>query len=389
MENFILIEDSTLREGEQTPGVSFSFEQKKEILFKLAEAGIEYAEVGIPAMGIETIEEIRRLQRYRKIPKLIGWNRGVREDLDKSFESGLSAVHIGLPSSLIHIKDKFKKDENWVIETAQHLVEYAKKSGADFISVSAEDMGRADIEFLKRYSHFLYKSGASRMRLSDTVGCLSPNKTFNIVSRIKEHTPNLDLQMHMHNDLGLSLANSLYGIKAGATQLHVTINGLGDRAGITSLHQAAVILKILENKVTNIKLDRIYELSNMVADYTGLKVAHNEPVIGANVFSHESGIHIEGLLKEGKSFETFDPSIVSRKHEFVIGKHTGSTAIKYVLEENDVYISRDQAKLITPYVRKKCQNKSEDSVMDVNELICLAQEKLKLNTEKKWIDIHT
>jgi homocitrate synthase NifV len=351
-ERKILIEDSTLREGEQTPGVAFSEVQKRTILEKLAEANVEYAEVGIPIMGSTEFKTIKALSEQPNLPKLIGWNRGVKSDLDRTFEAGLDSLHIGLPSSDIHIKNKFKKDYEWVIDTAISLVEYAKSQGAKFISVSAEDMGRANIEFLKKYAKALEQAGATRMRLSDTVGCLTPARTNYIVSTLKQEVTNLKFQLHMHNDLGLALANVLAGLDAGAEQVQVTINGLGDRAGIVSLHQAATAIKLFTEYSTSVKLSDVYNLSKIVEGFTGLGISHNEPVVGELVFSHESGIHVDGILKSKDSFESYPPELVGRSHSFVIGKHTGSHAIQYVLAEQGYEITREDAQRLLPFIRE-------------------------------------
>ncbi|MED4590507.1 LeuA family protein [Priestia flexa] len=350
----ILIEDSTLREGEQTPGVAFSEYQKRNILEHLSKANIKYAEVGIPVMGSVEFKAIKSLSKQPGLPTLIGWNRGIKEDLDKTFEAGLTSLHIGLPSSDVHIKEKFKKDYNWVIETAIELVEYAKQQGAEFISVSAEDMGRANIDFLKQYAKALDQAGASRMRLSDTVGCLTPNKVSSIVKTLKEEVKGLNFQVHMHNDFNLALANVLAGVEAGAKQVHVTVNGLGDRAGITALHQVASAFEALSDYKTDINLKEIFKLSKIVEEYTGLPLSHNEPIVGDMVFTHESGIHVDGMLKVKHSFESFEPELVGREHSFIIGKHTGSSAIQHVLLEQGLDVSRDVAKNLIPLVREYC-----------------------------------
>lgn len=352
----ILIEDSTLREGEQTPGVAFTEYQKRNILEQLSKANIKYAEVGIPVMGSTEFKTIKSLAKLKDLPVLIGWNRGVKEDLDRTLETGLTSLHIGLPSSDIHIKDKFKKDYNWVIETAIELVEYAKSQGATFISVSAEDMGRANIEFLKTYAKALDKAGASRMRLSDTVGCLTPSKVSHIVSTLKNEVKDLNFQVHMHNDFNLGLANVMAGVEAGAKQVHVTVNGLGDRAGITSLHHVAAAFDGLTDFETGINLKEVYKLSKLVEEYTNLSISHNEPIVGELVFTHESGIHIDGMLKVKNSFESFSPEKVGREHSFIIGKHTGSAAIQYKLLEQGINISREEAKLLLPIVRDYCSH---------------------------------
>ncbi|MCR6109544.1 hypothetical protein HXA35_04245 [Bacillus sp. A301a_S52] len=350
---FITIEDTTLREGEQTPGVAFNEKQKRTIVEKLAEANVKFIEVGIPIMGSLEYQTIKNLASDPNVPTLIGWNRGRKEDLDKTLEAGLKALHIGLPSSDIHIKEKFNKSYDWVIETAIELVEYAKKQGAEFISVSAEDMGRANSEFLKRYARALAKVGASRMRLSDTVGCLMPSQVENIVKMLKKEVPEgFDFQVHMHNDFNLALANVLAGVDAGASQVHVTINGLGDRAGLASFHQVIPALESLKGYQTDINMKKIPEISRLVSEYSKLPVAGNEPIVGEHVFTHESGIHVDGMLKVKESFEAFDPEMLGRKHEFVLGKHSGSAAIQYILAQEGLDISRDIAKDIIPAIRE-------------------------------------
>lgn len=348
---YIVIEDTTLREGEQTPGVTFTEHQKRSIVEALAKAGVKYLEVGTPAMGSSEFRTIQTLTSEFSELTLIGWNRGVRADIDQTFEAGLTALHIGLPSSNLHIKEKFGREQNWVIETAAELIEYAKLQGATFISVSAEDMGRADIEFLKRYARTLKTAGATRMRLSDTVGCLSPHKVAKIVATLKQEV-DMDIQLHMHNDLNLGLANVLSGVEAGATQVHVTINGLGDRAGLTPIHQVVVALHLLMDMDTGIDFKELMNLSKLVAEYTNLPIAHNEPIVGKYVFTHESGIHVDGVLKVKESFESFPPELVGRKHEFVLGKHSGTHAIEHIFKKAGTIISREQAKTLLPAIRE-------------------------------------
>lgn len=348
----ILIEDSTLREGEQTPGVAFTETQKRTILEGLSKANVKYAEVGIPAMGSVEFKIIQSLAEDKHLPRLIGWNRGVKSDLEATFEAGLDALHIGLPSSDVHIKDKFNKDYSWVIETAIELIEFAKSQGATFISVSAEDMGRANMEFLKKYVKAVEKAGATRMRLSDTVGCLTPGKVKSIVESLRKEVVDLEFQLHMHNDFNLALANVLSGVEAGAKQVHVTINGLGDRAGIASLHQVVTALEIQTDYSTEVDMKMLYSLSKMIEDFTGLTISHNEPIVGELVFAHESGIHVDGMLKAKNSFEAFAPELVARSNTFIIGKHTGSRAIQHVLQERGLHVSRDQAQQLVPFIRE-------------------------------------
>jgi isopropylmalate/homocitrate/citramalate synthase len=347
----LLVEDTTLREGEQTPGVALNYAQKHAIVEALADAGIRYVEVGTPAMGSSEGRNLRKLREDFPELTLIGWNRGVKADLEETIQAGFKALHVGLPSSDVHIKDKFGKDKGWVLDTAAQLVSFARAQGVTFISISAEDMGRADPAFLRSYVKLMAECGVSRMRLSDTVGCLTPTRVASIVRELRSVAP-LDFQLHMHNDFNLAMANVLAGVEAGATQVHVTINGLGERAGLAALHQVATGLKyLMPNVHTGIDLTKLPKLSAMVAEFTGLPVAHNEPVVGEHAFTHESGIHVEGVLKVAKSFEAFPPEAVGRKHEFKLGKHSGSTGIQHMLASAGYEISRDEAKTLLPLVR--------------------------------------
>ncbi len=346
----ILVEDTTLREGEQMARVVFTEKIKREILEGLKEANVPYAEVGIPVMGASELRDLLNLLRDYKQPMLIGWNRGMIKDLEHSAKAGFRGVHIGIPTSDTHLQGQLRKDKSWVIDTAASLCEFCIKEGMEVISVSAIDMSRSDITFLQEYAKTLESAGATRLRLSDTVGILNPEKTAEIVKQIKQ-VSNIPLQMHMHNDYGLSLANMLAGVVAGAEQVQVTVNGLGERNGITAIHQAAVALELMYGFDTGINLKALYPLSQLVAKHTKFPIANNEPVVGRGCFSHESGIHVDGMLKSRESFQAFDPTLVGRDHEFVLGKHSGSAAVRWFLAQQGIQVSPEEANEILPFVR--------------------------------------
>lgn len=347
----ILIEDTTLREGEQMARVVFTEAQKRAILDGLMRARVPYAEVGIPVMGAAELRDLLNLIRDYKEPMLIGWNRGMRSDLEHSARAGFKGVHIGIPTSEAHLKGQLKKDTNWVLDIACELVEFCRKEGMEIISVSAIDMSRSRIEFLQAYAKALEGAGATRLRLSDTIGICTPEKTREVVQAIRS-VSNITLQMHMHNDYGLSLANMLAGVEAGAEQVQVTINGLGERNGITALHQAAVALELLYGCDTGIDLKALVPLAEIVAAFTNFPIANNEPIIGRGAFSHESGIHVDGMLKSQDSFQPFDPALVGRQHEFVLGKHSGSSALQWFLKAEGFEVSREEAAELLPFVRE-------------------------------------
>lgn len=347
----ILVEDTCLREGEQMARVVFTEKQKRAILDGLQRCNVPYAEVGIPVMGSAELRDLLNLIRDYKEPMLIGWNRGMVSDLEHSARAGFRGVHIGIPTSQAHLKGQLKKDENWVIDTAGKLVEFSKKEGMEIISVSAIDMSRSKIEFLQKYAQALESAGATRLRLSDTVGVFNPEKTREVVLKIRE-VSNIPLQMHMHNDYGLSLANMLAGVNAGAEQVQVTVNGLGERNGITAMHQAVVALEVMYGYDTGIDLKELKPLSELVSGFTGFPIANNEPIIGRGAFSHESGIHVDGMLKSQESFQPFDPTLVGREHEFVLGKHSGSSSLQWFLRQQGIEVSREEAADLLPFVRE-------------------------------------
>jgi homocitrate synthase NifV len=334
----VLVEDTTLREGEQSPGVAFSTDEKIEIVRLLHELGIRAVEVGTPAMGGPEADAIKRLVAAGLPIRLIGWNRGRKSDLDASFECGVDSVHIGLPASDHHLERKFHKSREWVVETMQELVAYAKTQRA-WVSVSAEDVGRADAEFLVEYAKATAAAGADRLRMSDTVGVLDPFKAYELFKQITDGVP-LPVQAHMHDDFGLATANTLAAVKGGARHVHVTVNGLGERAGIGSLDEVVLGLERHLGIETGIRKEGLRELADFVARASGRPIPASKPITGDAVFAHESGIHVEGVLKLADTFEPIMPESVGGSREIVIGKHSGSGALQHVLAEHGIEVDR-------------------------------------------------
>ncbi|VVO18359.1 hypothetical protein [Pseudomonas fluorescens] len=328
--NAIILEDTTLRDGEQSPGVAFSKERKIAIFSSLIEAGIKWIEVGIPAMGGDELDTIETLLERKNEGMLVAWNRGVKNDVIQSLKLGFDAIHIGLPTSNNHLGDNLKKDRTWLLKTASELIKLAKDSGV-FVSVSAEDVGRSELSFVEEYAAHVAESGADRIRLSDTVGILTPERYGAIVGRVKRAS-GIAVQCHAHNDFGLATANTLAGIQAGATFFHATVNGIGERAGMPDLAQCVLALKILYNIDLGVDETKLISLSQVVAQATRVKCYPWQPIIGENVFAHESGIHADGILKNNTSFEPFLPELVGGVRRIVIGKHSGRAALKYVLQ---------------------------------------------------------
>lgn len=336
--NNLWLEDSTLREGEQSPGVSFTVEEKVNIAKMLDEIGVSAIEVGTPIMGGKEKESIKKILDLNLNAKIICWNRGRKEDIQESIDVGADSIHIGLPTSKNHLEKKFKKDKNWLITTMQELVSFAKDHGL-WVSVSAEDSGRTDIEFLKEYVKAVNEAGADRIRCSDTVGVLDPFKSYKLFSEVTK-VSEIPIMAHMHNDFGLATANSLAAIEGGASHVHFTVNGLGERSGIAPIDEILINLVYKYNN-KQVKTQKLTELSEYVAKCSQRSIPENKPVTGNMMFAHESGIHVDGVLKISDAFEPYPPELVGGKRKIVIGKHSGSNAIKYVLEQNDISYKED------------------------------------------------
>lgn len=341
----IMIEDSTMREGEQSPGVVFSPQEKLELARRLEEVGVDAAEVGTPAMGGAEEEAIRGMVEAGLKIRLIGWNRGRIEDLEKSFACGLNSVHIGLPASDIHITGKFGRTREWVLGTMQELVQAAKARGA-WVSVSAEDTGRTDLGFLVEYAQAVKAAGADRMRVSDTIGVMNPMSVERVFTTLVREVPDFAFQPHMHNDLGMATANTLTAVRCGARHLHATVNGLGDRAGIAALEEVALGLELHLGLPQQLRTEKLTSLCDYVARISGRPIPPNKAVTGRSMFEHESGIHVDGVLDRPDYFEAIPPEKVGGVRRIVLGKHSGSAAVRFALrqvgveEPEDAVVSR-------------------------------------------------
>jgi homocitrate synthase NifV len=333
----IIMEDTTLRDGEQAPGVAFNVQQKLAILDHLIKAGVRWVEVGIPAMGGDELAALEAMLERQDEAHLVAWNRGRAEDVQFSLSLGFRHVHIGLPTSDIHLKESVSKDRAWLLRRASDMIKSAKDAGA-FVSISAEDVGRTEKAFLQEYAQAVTEAGADRLRLSDTIGILSPSRYADVVRAVAAVSA-IKTQCHCHNDFGLAVANTLAGIEAGATYFHVCVNGMGERAGMPDLAATAMALKHFNDIDLGLDLSQLKSLSDRVASYSRQACMPWYPVVGDNVFAHESGIHAKGMLSDTRTFEPFMPEMVGGTRRYVIGKHSGGSIIKHILAEQGVEAS--------------------------------------------------
>lgn len=351
----IFINDTTLRDGEQAPGVAFDARDKLQIARALAAAGVDEIEAGTPAMGAEEIDAIGRIVVEDLPCRVMAWCRLNEADIDAALRAGVRHVNVSAPMSKLQMSVKLGADVDGVAARVRKVVSYAKARGLT-VALGGEDSSRGDPRDMGKIIAAAVECGAWRFRFADTLGLLEPFSTYESIKRLREET-DLPIEFHGHNDVGLATANTLAAIRAGATHASVTVMGLGERAGNAALEEIAVALGHVARGQSHIVPQRLMQLAKIVSRAARRRIGRAKPIVGADVFTHESGIHVAALMKDTRTYQGLDPAQFGRRKKIVIAKHSGVSAIQGKCAELGVEIDRDAAGRLLAQVKRRAQAK--------------------------------
>ncbi|MBQ8018346.1 MAG: 2-isopropylmalate synthase [Methanobrevibacter sp.] len=374
----IKILDTTLRDGEQTPGVSLTSLEKLRIANKLDEIGVEYIEAGSAITSEGERESIKQITSQNFNAEILSFSRPLTVDIDYCLDCDVDGVNLVVPTSELHIHEKLNITNEKLIDLSNNAVDYCKDHGL-IVELSAEDASRSDTDFLKTVYLNAINHGADRICVCDTVGILTPDSSYELYSQLNDLP--VPIACHCHNDFGLAVANTLAALKGGASEIHTTINGIGERAGNTSFEECVVSIdRLLPQFSTNVKINEIYDISKLVARSTGVYIQPNKAIVGENAFAHESGIHSDGVIKNSATYEPITPELVGRKRKFILGKHMGTHGLDNKLKELGLNVDEIQLKQICDDIKDLADKGKK--ITDV-DLQVIADNVLEINHEDR------
>lgn len=351
----IALIDSTLRDGEQAPGVSFTRDEKFEIAMMLSDAGVDEIEAGIPAMGDDEIDFLKRLSSSGIRSRIIAWCRADLRDIEMAAESGVHDVHISFPVSDRHLKIH-GKSRGWAMDNLGKMVGMAKNT-FERVYIGAQDATRADYDFLLSFAREAEINGVARIRIADTVGFSSPSEIHQMISGLVSELSSTVIEFHGHNDFGMATANAVSAIEAGAKAVSATVCGIGERAGNTPLEEIALWLVLRTPGATYVKTEALKKICEKVSEASGIPIPVNKAVVGERAFVHESGIHVHGQIIDFLAYQAFNPELAGNTSRFIIGRHSGRTAVRNALEKLGVSVSDLEAARILKSVKKFSENR--------------------------------
>lgn len=344
--------DTTLRDGEQAPGVVFLLKEKLEICSLLDKAGIGEVEIGTPAMGKREAHDLRTIVRQGYRFKTLSWCRARISDIEVAGKIGSNGVHISFPVSEIHL-EALDKSKAWVMDSLNTLVKYAADR-FEYVTIGAQDASRCEMKFLNEFISAANSLGVYRVRIADTVGILNPFSTFQLFRKIRKKHPSIGLEFHGHNDLGMATANTITAFQAGANYASVTVNGIGERAGNAALEEVVMALRISDKTDLPVQTQYLSQLSQYVSRASGKPITDFKPVTGNMVLKHESGIHTRSLLRNRETYQIIKASDIGREEsEFVFGKHSGRASVKAFFSRQQVNLTEPQCDRILEVVKER------------------------------------
>lgn len=374
--------DTTLRDGEQTPGVSLDMDEKLAIARSLDALGVQVIEAGSAITSEGERKSMKAVADSGLSAEICSFVRTLKSDVDLALQCDVDSVHLVVPVSDLHIERKLKSDRKTVVQNAIDVTEYAKDHGL-VVELSGEDASRADLDFLTSIYQAGIEAGADRLCFCDTVGVLVPEVTSTIFGKLSKI--GAPISIHCHNDFGMATANTVAALLSGASQAHVTVNGIGERAGNASLEEVVMTLESLYKIKTGIKCEDLYQLSRAVSRMTGIPVAPNKSLVGENAFTHEAGIHVHGLLADTSTYEPLHPEQVGRKRRIVLGKHAGRASVELALKEFGVGVTDDQLAQIVERVKElgdKGKRVSDADLQTIAEYVLSIQKEPKVRLQE-------